>query len=96
LTIFEPEGDSVNFLVKLFGLVISLGAGALANKTLEGLWEKKTGRPAPKDGTDLDDALPGVLVFAVVSAAVGAVVHVLTQRGPKSAIERMKKTADEV
>ncbi|MFJ4210216.1 DUF4235 domain-containing protein [Paenarthrobacter sp. NPDC089675] len=86
----------MNILVKLFGLAVSLGAGALANKTLEGLWEKKTGKPAPKDGTDLDDSLPGVLVFAVVSAAVGAVVHVLTQRGTKSALARLKNTADEV
>jgi hypothetical protein len=86
----------VNILVKLFGLAVSLGAGTLANKTLEGIWEKKTGKPAPKDGTDLNDSLPGVLVFAVVSAGVGAIVHVLTQRGTKSALTRMKKTADEV
>jgi len=86
----------VNILVKLLGLAVSLGAGALANKTLEGLWEKRTGKPAPKDGTDLNDSLPGVLVFAVVSAAVGAVVHILTQRGAKSALARMKKTANEV
>ncbi|MFP3579802.1 MULTISPECIES: DUF4235 domain-containing protein [unclassified Arthrobacter] len=86
----------MNVLVKLFGIAVSLGAGAIANKTLEGLWQKKTGKPAPKDGTDLDDSLPGVLVFAIVSAAVGAVVHVLTQRGTKSALAHMKKTADEV
>lgn len=87
----------MNILVKIFGLAIGLGAGALANKTLEGLWEKKTGKPAPpKDSTDLNDSLPGVLVFAVVSAAVAAVVHVLTQRGTKSALARLKKTGDEV
>ncbi|MGO4147654.1 DUF4235 domain-containing protein [Paenarthrobacter sp. YAF11_1] len=86
----------MNILVKIFGLAIGLGAGALANKTLEGLWEKKTGKPAPKDSTDLNDSLPGVLVFAVVSAGVAAVVHVLTQRGTKSVLARIKKTADEV
>ncbi|MFJ5958292.1 DUF4235 domain-containing protein [Paenarthrobacter sp. NPDC092416] len=86
----------MNVLVKLFGLAVSLGAGVLANKTLEGIWEKKTGKPAPKDGTDLNDSLGGVLVFAVVSADVGAVVHVLTQRGTKRAIARLSKTADEV
>lgn len=86
----------MNILIKLLGLAVSLGAGALANKTLVGLWEKKTGKPAPKDSTDLSDSLPGVLVFAVVSAAVAAAVHVLTQRGTKSALAHMKKTADKV
>lgn len=86
----------MNVLVKILGLGASIGAGFVANKVLTAAWKKSTGKNPPTDGTDLDDSLIGVLSFALVSAATGAVVHVLTQRGTKHALVKLQRTGDEV
>lgn len=86
----------MNVLIKLLGLVVGMVAGVAANKALEAIWSKSTGKPAPKDATNLEHSLPGVLMFAFSGGAIGAVIHVLTQRTTKKALDNLQKTADEV
>ncbi len=86
----------MNFLIKLLGMAVGVGAGVAANKALEAVWSKSTGKPAPKDATNLQDSLPGVVLFALAGAAVGAVIHVLTQRTTKKALVKLQETASEV
>jgi hypothetical protein len=86
----------MNVLIKLLGLAVGMGAGVAANKALEAIWSKSTGKPAPKDATNLEDSLPGVVLFAFAGGAVGAVIHVLTQRTTKKALTKLQETADEV
>lgn len=70
----------MKFVIKLLGIGASLAAGAAARKALEMGWRKGTGNAAPKEATDLRNPLPGVLVFALVTAVSGALIRVLTQR----------------
>ncbi|BAS17407.1 hypothetical protein AHiyo8_57100 [Arthrobacter sp. Hiyo8] len=35
----------MNVLIKLLGLVVGMGAGVAANKALEAIWSKSTGKP---------------------------------------------------
>jgi uncharacterized membrane-anchored protein YhcB (DUF1043 family) len=86
----------MNVLIKLLGLVVGVAAGMGANKALEAVWTKSTGKPAPKDAANLEDSLPGVVLFAIAGAAVGAVIHVLTQRATKKALNHLQETPDEV
>ena len=86
----------MNVLIKLLGLVVGMGAGIAANKALEAVWSKSTGKPAPKDAGNLEDSLPGVVLFAFAGGAAGAVIHVLTQRATKKALTKLQEPADEV
>ncbi|MFH5877953.1 DUF4235 domain-containing protein [Arthrobacter sp. NA-172] len=86
----------MNVLIKLLGTLAGMGAGIAANKALESIWSKSTGKPAPKDATNLEDSLPGVILFALAGAGVGAVIHVLTQRTTKNALVKLQETASEV
>lgn len=86
----------MNILIKLLGMAVGMGAGIAANKALEAVWSKSTGKHAPKDATNLEDSLPGVVLFALAGAAVGSVIHVLTQRATKKALVNLQETASEV
>jgi hypothetical protein len=46
--------------------------------------------------SNLEDSLPGVMLFAFAGGAAGAVIHVLAQRATKKALTRLQETADEV
>ncbi|GAA3312364.1 hypothetical protein GCM10017710_13920 [Arthrobacter ramosus] len=63
--------NEMNVLIKLLGLVVGMGAGIAANKALEAVWSKSTGKPAPKDASNLEDSLPGVVLFAFAGAPRG-------------------------
>lgn len=86
----------MNVLIKLLSVVGSLAAGAAARKALAAGWKKSTGSEPPKDAGDLRNSLPGVLVFALVTAASGAVIHVVTQRWGRKAMLRLKQNPGEV
>ncbi len=79
-------------LIKIVSVGASLAAGAAARKALDAAWRKGTGNEPPKEATDLGNPLPGVLVFALVTAASGAVIQVLTQRlGRKAEMRHNRK-----
>ncbi|MGO4383051.1 DUF4235 domain-containing protein [Specibacter sp. RAF43] len=80
----------MSLLVRLLSAVVALAAGAAARRALDVAWRKSTGHRPPKDATNLDDALPGVLVFAFVTAATSAIIHVLTQRAAKTSMVRLR------
>jgi Protein of unknown function (DUF4235) len=86
----------MSLLFKLVGTVVSIGAGFVANKLVDAVWEKSTGKEPPKDGTDLNHSLRSALTFALVSAGVGAIIQVVAGRGTKRAIARFNKTPGEV
>ncbi|WP_336855673.1 DUF4235 domain-containing protein [Sinomonas albida] len=86
----------MTILIKLLGTAISIGAGFAATKVLDSVWEKSTGNKPPKDATNIEASLRDTLVFALVSASVGAVVNVFTQRYTQKAIARFNSTPDKV
>lgn len=84
----------MSILIKLLGTAISIGAGIVATKLVDAVWEKSTGNKPPKDATDLEQSLRDTLVFALVSATVGAVIQTLAQRYTQRAIARYKSTPE--
>ncbi|MBT1001435.1 DUF4235 domain-containing protein [Paenarthrobacter sp. DKR-5] len=86
----------MNLLFKLLSTGLTIGAGIAANKVLDAAWERGTGKRPPKDLDDPENSLRAALTFAVVSAAVAAVIHVLAGRGASHAAARFKKNRDEV
>lgn len=80
----------MNILIKLLSLGASLGAGVLARKVLDAAWRKGTGNAPPKEAGNLNNSLPGVLVFALVTALTAAVIQVLTQRAAKKATLKLE------
>ncbi|POH57877.1 DUF4235 domain-containing protein [Arthrobacter glacialis] len=86
----------MNILIKLLSVLASVAAGAVARKALAAGWRKSTGSEPPKDAGDPRNSLPGVLVFALVTAASGAIIHVLTQRWGRKATLRLEQTPGEV
>lgn len=83
----------MNILIKLLSLGASLGAGALARKGLDVAWRKTTGNSPPKEAKNLNNPLPGVLVFALVTALTGAAIQVLTQRASKKFTLKLQRRA---
>jgi hypothetical protein len=84
----------MSILIKLLGTAISIGAGIVATKLVDFAWEKSTGQQPPKDATNLEESLRDTLVFALVSAGVGAVIQTLAQRYTQRAIARYKSTPE--
>ena len=84
----------MSILIKLLGTAISIGAGIVATKLVDFAWEKSTGHAPPKDATNLEESLRDTLVFALVSAGVGAVIQTLTQRYTQRAIANYRKTPE--
>lgn len=79
----------MKLLIRLLSIAVSLAAGAAARKVLDSAWRKGTGNEPPKDTDDLRNPLPGVLVFAVVTAVSAAMIKVLTQRLGKKAAHKL-------
>ena len=86
----------MNILIKLLSIGASLAAGAAVRKALAAGWRKGTGNEPPKEAGDLGNPLPGVLVFALATAASGAVVHVVTQRLARKAALGLERNPGEV
>lgn len=86
----------MNVVFKLLGTAVSLGAGFVASKVVDTVWEKSTGNKPPKDGADLENSLRSALTFALVSSAVAAVLQVLAGRTTQKAIARFNKHPEEV
>lgn len=86
----------MNVVIKVFSVLASLAAGAAARKALDVGWRKGTGHEPPKDAADLGNSLPGVLVFALVAAASGAVIQVVTQRLGRKATAGLERHPEEV
>lgn len=84
----------MKIVFKIMATLVSLGAGFAASKLVDGVWTKATGNQPPKDSDDLDNSLRSVLVFAVVSAAISAVIQSLAKRGAQKAIVKYSKTRD--
>lgn len=83
-------------LLKIFSVLASLAAGALARKALDIGWRKGAGHEPPKDAGDLRNSLLGVLVFALVTAASGAVIQVMTQRLGRKATVGLERHPEDV
>lgn len=86
----------MNLLLKLVGTGVSIGAGFVANKLVDAVWEKSTGKKPPKDGTDPEHSLRSALTFALVSSAVAALIQVVAGRGTQRAILRLNKKPEEI
>lgn len=86
--------NRMQILIKLLSLGASLGTGALARKGLDTVWRKSTGHEPPRETQNLNNPLPGVLVFAVATALTGAVIQVLTQRAAKKTALKLERNAN--
>lgn len=86
----------MRILIKILSVLASLAAGAAARKALNVGWRKGTGQEPPKDAGDLRNPLPGVLLFALVTAASGAIIQVLTQRLGRKATRGLELHPEEV
>lgn len=86
----------MNIVMKLVGTGVSLGAGFVASKLVDTVWEKSTGNKPPKDGSDLENSMRSALTFALVSSAVAAVIQVVAGRTTQKAIARFSKHPEEV
>jgi Protein of unknown function (DUF4235) len=85
----------MNIIIKLLGTGISLLAGFVGTKVVDTVWEKTTGNKPPKGhDDDVPTTLRSALTFALISAAVSAVIQVLANRGTQRAVTRFAKTQD--
>jgi hypothetical protein len=84
----------MNLLFKLLGTGVSIGAGIVASKLVNALWEKSTGHKPPKGHDDMEASLRSALTFALISAAVSTIIQVLAGRSTQRAISRFAKTQD--
>ena len=85
----------MSLFIKLLGTGVSLLAGFAGTKAVDVVWEKVTGRKPPKgDKNDVPTTLRSALTFALISAAVSAIIQVLANRGTQRAITRFAKSQD--
>ncbi|QCP00261.1 DUF4235 domain-containing protein [Arthrobacter sp. 24S4-2] len=85
----------MSFFIKLLGTGVSLLAGFAGTKAVDVVWEKVTGRKPPKgDKDDVPTTLRSALTFALISAAVSAIIQVLANRGTQRAVTRFAKSQD--
>ena len=82
-------------IFKLMGTVVSIVAGIVSSKLVNAVWQKSTGSEPPKDDDNLESSLRSVLIFAIVSSVVSAIIKVCVNRSTQKAIVRFKKTPDE-
>ena len=85
----------MSFFIKLLGTGVSLLAGFAGTKAVDVIWEMVTGWKPPKgDKDDVPTTLRSALTFALISAAVSAIIQVLANRGTQRAITRFAKSQD--
>lgn len=75
---------------KLLTTGISLAGGFAATKAFEFAWKQATGEETPRSSEDEDISLQKALIFAISSAAISAGVQVLSQRGAKASMRKIK------
>lgn len=75
---------------KALTMGIAMAGGFAATKAFEFAWRQATGEDAPRNAEDEDISMQKALVFAVSSAAISAGVQVLSQRGAKAGVKRIK------
>ena len=82
--------DPDSFGDKIFKSVVPTLAGLVLGKAFEMVWKKSVGRKAVRaDGTKNEAAEAALgIVFAVVSAGIGALVSQLSGRGSKAIVDR--------
>jgi hypothetical protein len=88
----------MNVLLKLAGPLVTLAAGFLGAKVVDLAWTKFTGSRPPRPGdteANVKSSLRQALAFAIVSAAVGAAIEVLTGHGTRLAISRLTQDQDQ-
>lgn len=78
-TLLRDSGEvAMKILLKFLILGASLAAGTAARKASAAGWRKGTENEPPKDADDLNNPLAEVLVFALVKAATGSLIQVIT------------------
>lgn len=75
---------------KLLTTGISLAGGFAATKAFEFVWRQATGEETPKGADEDEISLRKALVFAISSSAISAGVQVLSQRGAKASMRKIK------
>lgn len=75
---------------KALTMGISMAGGFVATKAFEFAWRQATGEEAPRNSEEDDISMKRALVFAVSSAAISAGVQVLSQRGAKVGVKKIK------
>jgi hypothetical protein len=87
----------MNIFIKLLGTGVSLLAGYVGTKLVDTVWEKSTGNKPPKGhDEDVPTTLRSALTFALISAAVSAIIQVLANHGTQRAVTRFAKSQDVV
>ncbi|GER22371.1 hypothetical protein NCCP1664_08680 [Zafaria cholistanensis] len=84
-------------LLKLAGPLVTLAAGFVGAKVVDVAWTKVTGSRPPRPGdteANVKSSLRQALAFAIISAAVGAALEVLTGHGTRLAISRFSPDKD--
>ena len=87
----------MNVLLKLAGPLVTLAAGFVGAKVVDLAWTKFTGSRPPQPGdteANVKSSLRKTLAFAIISAAVGAAIEVLTGHGTRIAISRLTQNED--
>jgi hypothetical protein len=83
-------------IIKLLGTAASLGAGFASTKLVDVIWKKATGNKPPKKGEEVDQSFVQAVAFAVVSAAVSAVVAQGIKKLQGKAIKGFNRSRTEV
>ncbi|WP_241519623.1 DUF4235 domain-containing protein [Bifidobacterium callitrichidarum] len=89
------EADPDSLLDKAFKAAVPALVGMVAGKAFQTLWDKGTSRRNLRKGL-AEDAPQGLLMslaFAAASAAFGAVVSQLSDRGSKAIVARRHRKA---
>ena len=74
--------------VKVGTMVLTIAAGWLAQKAVGMIWEKSTGRSAPKDLDDDEITVIQAVTFAAVSGGVAVLARRLAHKGAVQAVSR--------
>ncbi|MEG2423821.1 DUF4235 domain-containing protein [Glutamicibacter sp.] len=77
----------MKLLVKIFGTLISLGAGWLGAKLVSGVWHKAIGEEPPSLANpekQQQAAVGKVLAFAVISGASASAIQAMAKRWTRS------------
>lgn len=75
---------------KALTMGIAFAGGYVGTKAFEFAWRQITGEDAPKNADADDINLKKALVFAISSAAITAGVQVLSQRGAKAGVRKIR------
>lgn len=79
-----------NLVEKLIATGISIGGGIVGSKLVSFGWKAVTGNDAPTDLDDTEENLVSAISFAVISAAISAVIRVSSKRGANAAVKRFQ------